>query len=135
VDDLDFECVETATYLTYRASKKLIENLTYAKVSRGQIFNYVQKIWEFMKQERQKTENSTENPTEKEENLEIDLIFGHVSNQFIPKFQHIYDQTKNNSMHIPRLRITNRHTSQTLQSRTKRQMLTPNTLRIPLTRT
>ena len=32
VDDLVFECAETATYLTYRDSKTVIENLTKAKV-------------------------------------------------------------------------------------------------------
>jgi len=33
-DDLDFECAGTATYLTYRGSKTVIENLNKAEVSK-----------------------------------------------------------------------------------------------------
>ncbi|MFX1534820.1 MAG: hypothetical protein ACFFDI_11405 [Promethearchaeota archaeon] len=35
VDDLVLECAEAATYLTYRDSKAVIDNLTWAEVSRA----------------------------------------------------------------------------------------------------
>jgi transposase-like protein len=57
VDDLDFECAETATYLTYRDSKKVIENLTKAKVSRHRIHTYVQKVGAFIDKERREAGN------------------------------------------------------------------------------
>jgi len=43
VDDLDFECAEVATYLTYRDSKTLIEALTKAEVPKHRIHSYVQR--------------------------------------------------------------------------------------------
>lgn len=52
VNDLDFECAETATYLTYRDSKTVIENLTKAKVSKHRIHSYVQKVGSFIDKER-----------------------------------------------------------------------------------
>jgi hypothetical protein len=52
VEDLVFECAETATYMTYRDSKTVIENLTWAEVSRTRIHECVQKIGEFMNEER-----------------------------------------------------------------------------------
>jgi len=55
VEDLVLECAETATYLTYRDSKAVIENLTWAKVSRTRIHECVQRVGEFMNEERRKT--------------------------------------------------------------------------------
>lgn len=55
VEDLDFECAETATYLTYRDSKTVIENLTKANVSKHRIHTYVQKIGSFIDRERRET--------------------------------------------------------------------------------
>ncbi|MBS7614655.1 transposase [Candidatus Bathyarchaeota archaeon] len=55
VEDLDFECAETATYLTYRDTKTVIENLTKAKVSKHRIHSSVQKIGSFIDRERRKT--------------------------------------------------------------------------------
>ncbi len=52
VDDLALECAEIATYLTYRDSKTVIENLTNAQVSRCRIHDCVQRVGEFMNQER-----------------------------------------------------------------------------------
>jgi len=52
VNDIDFECAETATYLTYRDSKTVIENLTKAEVSRHRIHTYVQTIGSFIDEER-----------------------------------------------------------------------------------
>lgn len=54
VDDLVFECAEAATYLTYRDSKTVIENLTNAEVSRCRIHDCAQRVGEFMNQERRK---------------------------------------------------------------------------------
>jgi len=56
VDDLDFECAEIATYLTYRDSKTVIENLTKAKVSKHRIHSYVQKVGSFIDKERRRSE-------------------------------------------------------------------------------
>ena len=56
VEDLDFECAETATYLTYRDSKTVIENLTKAEVSRHRIHSYVQKVGSFIDKERRRSE-------------------------------------------------------------------------------
>lgn len=55
VDDLALECAEIATYLTYRDSKAVIENLTAAEVSRCRIHDCVQKVGEFMNRERRKS--------------------------------------------------------------------------------
>jgi hypothetical protein len=52
VDDLVFECAEIATYLTYRDSKTVIENLTNAEVSRFRIHDCVMKVGAFMDKER-----------------------------------------------------------------------------------
>ena len=54
VDDLVFECAEAATYLTYRDSKTVIENLTNAEVSRCRIHDCAQRVGEFINQERRK---------------------------------------------------------------------------------
>lgn len=54
VDDLVFECAEAATYLTYRDSKTIIENLTWAQVSRCRIHDCVQRVGAFMNEERRK---------------------------------------------------------------------------------
>ena len=54
VDDLVLECAEAATYLTYRDSKAVIENLTNAQVSRHRIHDCVQKVGVFMNEERRK---------------------------------------------------------------------------------
>ena len=54
VDDLVFECADTATYLTYRDSKTVIENLTKAEVSRCRIHDCVGKVGVFMNGERRK---------------------------------------------------------------------------------
>jgi transposase-like protein len=51
---LVLECAEAATYLTYRDSKTVIENLTYAEVSRTRIHECVQKVGAFMNGERRK---------------------------------------------------------------------------------
>jgi len=53
VEDLAVECAEAATYLTYRDSKTLIENLTYATISKNRIYQCVQTVGGFMNQERQ----------------------------------------------------------------------------------
>jgi len=52
VDDLVLECAEAATYLTYRDSKKVIENLTRARVSRHRIHSCVQEVGAFIDGER-----------------------------------------------------------------------------------
>jgi hypothetical protein len=54
VDDLVLEYAEAATYLTYRDSKAVIENLTNAQVSRHRIHDCVQKVGVFMNEERRK---------------------------------------------------------------------------------
>lgn len=54
IDDLTLECAETATYLTYRDSKTVIENLTNAEVSRCRIYGCVQRVGEFMDHERRR---------------------------------------------------------------------------------
>ena len=54
VDDLVLECAEAATYLTYRDSKAVIENLTDAAVSRHRIHDCVQKVGAFMNEQRRK---------------------------------------------------------------------------------
>jgi hypothetical protein len=54
VDDLVLECSEIATYLTYRDSKTVIENLTNAEVSRCRIHGCVQRVGAFMDGERRK---------------------------------------------------------------------------------
>lgn len=58
VDDLVFECAEIATYLAYRDSKTVIENLTNAEVSRSRIHGCVQRVGEFMNNERRKSSDS-----------------------------------------------------------------------------
>lgn len=55
VDDLVFECAEAATYLTYRDSKTVIENLTSAEVSRCRIHDCVKEVGEFINEERRRT--------------------------------------------------------------------------------
>ena len=57
INDLDLECAETATYLTYRDTKTVIENLTKAKVSRHRIHSCVQKIGAYIDKERRETAN------------------------------------------------------------------------------
>ena len=59
VQDLDVECAETATYLTYRDSKTVIENLTKAKVSKHRIHSSVQKVGSFLDKERRETREGT----------------------------------------------------------------------------
>jgi len=59
VNDLEFECAETATYLTYRDSKTVIENLTKAKVSNHRIHASVQKVGSFLDKERRETREGT----------------------------------------------------------------------------
>lgn len=54
IDDLTLECAEIATYLTYRDSKTVIENLTNAEVSKCRIHGCVQRVGEFMNQERRR---------------------------------------------------------------------------------
>jgi transposase-like protein len=54
VDDLVFECAEAATYMTYRDSKAVIENLTSTDVSRCRIHDCVQKVGAFMNEERRR---------------------------------------------------------------------------------
>jgi len=54
VDDLVLECAELATYLTYRDSKMMIENLTNAEVSKCRIHGCVQRVGTFMNEERRK---------------------------------------------------------------------------------
>lgn len=71
IDDLTLECAETATYLTYRDSKTVIENLTHAKVSKRQIHTSVQEVGEFMNQTRRKTFTDKDEVKE-----EVDLIMG-----------------------------------------------------------
>ena len=56
VEDLDFECAETATYLTYRDTKTVIENLTKAKISKHRIHSNVQKVGSFIDKERRQAE-------------------------------------------------------------------------------
>jgi hypothetical protein len=67
VDDLDLDCAETATYLTYRDSKTVIENLTHTQISKNQIHTCVQKVGNFMNQERRKrkTKDNAANAAEK----------------------------------------------------------------------
>jgi hypothetical protein len=54
VDDLIMECAETATYLTYRDSKTIIEDLTKARVSKHRIHSSVQTVGAYMGEERGK---------------------------------------------------------------------------------
>jgi transposase-like protein len=56
VDDLVLECAETATYLTYRDSKTVIQNLTNAKASKHRIHSCVQKVGAFIERERGEAE-------------------------------------------------------------------------------
>jgi len=65
VDDLVFECAEAATYLTYRDSKTVVENLTWAEVSRCRIHDCVMKVGAFMNEERRRAPS-----------VELDLIEG-----------------------------------------------------------
>ena len=79
VNDLDLECAEVATYLTYRDSKTVIENLTHAEVSKDRIHICAQKVGDFINQERRKPKNTT--TAEKEETVEeerviVDLVMG-----------------------------------------------------------
>jgi transposase-like protein len=57
VNDLDFECAETAAILTYRDSKTVIENLTKAKVSKHRIHAYVQEVGSFIDEKRREAGN------------------------------------------------------------------------------
>ena len=54
VDDLIMECAETATYLTYRDPKTIIEDLTKARISRHRIHSSVQRIGAYVEEERGK---------------------------------------------------------------------------------
>ena len=54
IDDLTLECAKMATYLTYRDSKIVIENLTNAEVSKCRIHGCVRRVGEFMNQERRR---------------------------------------------------------------------------------
>jgi len=65
VDDLVFECAEAATYLTYRDSKIVIENLTSAEVSRCRIHDCVKEVGEFINEERRRPPS-----------VDVDLIEG-----------------------------------------------------------
>ncbi len=65
VDDLVFECAEAATYLTYRDSKTVIENLTSVEVSRCRIHDCVKEVGEFITEERRKAPS-----------VDVDLIEG-----------------------------------------------------------
>jgi len=65
VDDLVFECAEAATYLTYRDSKTVIENLTSAEVSRCRIHDCVKEVGEFINEERRRPPS-----------VDVDLIEG-----------------------------------------------------------
>ena len=82
VNDLDLECAETATYLTYRDSKTIIENLSHAEVSKNRIHACVQKVGDFMNQKRRKTpDTSTTAATAAEKEAEedvrvVDLVMG-----------------------------------------------------------
>jgi transposase-like protein len=80
VNDLDLECAKAATYLTYRDSKTVIENLTNAEVSKDRIHSCVQKVGDFMKQERRKPKNTTtdeaEETEEEKEVRVVDLMLG-----------------------------------------------------------
>jgi transposase-like protein len=67
VNDLSLECAELATYLTYRDSKTVLENLTHAKVSKDQIHACVQKVGDFMNQTRRKSSVAE---------TDVDLIMG-----------------------------------------------------------
>ena len=58
VDDLDFECAELATLLTYRDSQTVIRNLTKAEVPKHRIHSYVQKVGAFIDEERRKEDNT-----------------------------------------------------------------------------
>ncbi|MGE5556211.1 MAG: ISH6 family transposase [Methanocella sp.] len=55
IDDLTLECAEIATYLTYRDSKTVIENLTNAHVSKWRVHECVQRVGDFMNSERRKS--------------------------------------------------------------------------------
>ena len=48
VGDLDFECAELATLLTYRDSQTVIRNLTKAEVPKYRIHSYVQEVGAFI---------------------------------------------------------------------------------------
>jgi transposase-like protein len=54
VDDLVLECAEVATYLTYRDSKKVVESLTKARVSKHRIHSCVKNVGAFIEQERRR---------------------------------------------------------------------------------
>jgi transposase-like protein len=78
IDDLTLECAETATYLTYRDSKTIIENLTHAKVSKDRIHVCVQKVGDFMNQTRRNPlDTSAATVTGKEADVRVvDLLIG-----------------------------------------------------------
>ena len=67
VNDLSLECAELATYLTYRDSKTVLENLTHAKVSKDQIHACAQEVGDFMNQTRRKSSTAEK---------DVDLITG-----------------------------------------------------------
>jgi hypothetical protein len=67
VNDLSLECAELATYLTYRDSKTVLENLTHAKVSKDQIHACAQEVGDFMNQTRRKSSVAEK---------DVDLIMG-----------------------------------------------------------
>jgi len=76
IDDLDLECAEVATYLTYRDSKAVIENLTHTEISKNRIHACTQKVGDFMNQTRRKPlDTSAATAAEKEKEV-VDLVMG-----------------------------------------------------------
>ena len=75
VDDLDLKCAEAATYLTYRDSKTVIENLTHTTVSKDRIHACVQKVGDFMNQTRRNPKKTTTIAEVKEVRV-VDLMLG-----------------------------------------------------------
>jgi transposase-like protein len=67
VNDLSLECAESATYLTYRDSKTVLENLTHAKVSKDRIHACAQEVGGFMNQTRRKSSAAGD---------DVDLVMG-----------------------------------------------------------
>jgi hypothetical protein len=70
------ECAEVATYLTYRDSKAVIENLTHTEISKNRIHACAQKVGDFMNQTRRKPLDTSVATAAEEEKEVVDLVMG-----------------------------------------------------------
>lgn len=118
VDDLAFECAETATYLTYRDTKTVIENLTKAKVSKHRIHCCVQKVGAFIDTERRETGN------EKVDLLYADGTKAHSQNGKKNEINVILGKdTETGQKHLLGLKVNRKWTETAEQVKTKAEVL------------